>query len=167
MSKIERASVSVLTASAVSLLPLFLPVVSFLAFPGALLTLLLLGGRFQLNFQAVRVMMNVIAWSMMLYFGGVLWKWGQTNSQREIPAATKVIFIFWLVLLVPWLVVAPLSGMAFDGGDTAEAYVFAGSVWTYPITVGVVGVFRKWAPWIVLLPLLNLAGCGASGLLHK
>lgn len=167
MSKIERAALSVLTASAASLLPLFLPVATFLAFPGTLLTLLLFGQRLQLNFQAVRVLMNLIVWSMMLYFGGTLWKWEQTNSPREIPTGARVIFIFWLVLLVPWLVLLPLSGMAFDGGYTAEAYAFAGSVWTYPITLGIVGVFRRWAPWIVLLPLLNLAGCGASGLLHK
>ena len=81
--------------------------------------------------------------------------------------ATKYIFLFWVVLLIPWLLVAGLSGMAFDGGYTAEAYTFFWSVWAYPITVGIVAVFRRWVPWIVLLPLLTLAGCGASELLHK
>jgi hypothetical protein len=81
--------------------------------------------------------------------------------------ATKYVLIFWVVLLIPWLLVAPLSSMAFDGGYTSEAYAFFWSIWTYPVTVGIAAVARRWMPWIVLLPLMNIGGCAASELLHK
>jgi hypothetical protein len=167
MSKIERAVCSVLIASAASFAPLFIPFASFLLVPGAILTLLLFGQKVPLTSQAPRILMNLIVWSIALYFGVALWKWGQTNPTRQMPTAAKGIFIFWLVLVIPWLLLAPLSGMAFDAGYTSEAYAFVWSVWTYPITVGIVALCRRWVPWIVLLPILNIVGCGASELLHK
>ena len=115
----------------------------------------------------MRAVLSAVIWSLLLYFGLALWKWGQTHPTRQSPTAAKYVFVFWAVLLIPWLLLAPLSGMAFDAGYKAEAYAFVWSVWTYPITVGIVAVCRRWVPWIVLLPLLNIAGCSASGLLPK
>jgi hypothetical protein len=114
----------------------------------------------------VRAVASAFLWSLLLYFGAALWNWGQTHPTRQSPTAAKSVFVFWAVLLIPWLLIAPLSVMAFDGGYTAGAYAFFWSVWTYPIAVVIVAVCRRWVPWIVLLPLLNLAGCGASELLH-
>ncbi len=167
MSKVQRVVFSILIASAASLLSLIFPFARFLSVPGALVTLLLFGRRVALTSQPVQALMNVVVCSVTLYFGVALWKWGQTHPTRQTPTAAKYVFVFWLVLLFPWLLFAPLSGMAFDAGPTAEAYTFFWSVWTYPITVGIAAVFRRWVPWLVLLPLLNVAGCGASDLLHK
>ncbi len=167
MSKVQRVVFSILMASSASLLTLAFPSASFLSLPGALVALLLFGTPVQNTSQPVRALTNVIVWSMALYFGAALWKWGQTHPTRQTPTAAKYVFVFWLVLLLPWLLIAPLSAMAFDAGSTAEAYTFVWSVWTYPITVGIVAVFRRWVPWLVLLPLLNVAACGASGLLHR
>ena len=47
--------------------------------------------------------------------------------------------------------------MAFDGGPSFKAYCFVWSVWTYPIAVSIAGLFRKSAPWLLALPLLNIA----------
>jgi hypothetical protein len=57
--------------------------------------------------------------------------------------------------------------MAFDGGATAEVYVFFWSTITYPVSVVLTALFRRWYPYAVLLPVLNFAGCCASPLLHK
>jgi len=65
------------------------------------------------------------------------------------------------------MLVGPLSGMAFDGGATAEAYVFFWSTITYPVSVALAALFRKWHPYAVILPFLNFAACCASPLLHK
>ncbi len=129
---------------------------------------LLFGVRVQVTAPPwLRVLSNVIMWTVMLYFGSLLLKWGRGTPTQQTPRAARALFIFWIVLLVPWLLLAPLSGMAFDGGYTAEAYTFAWSVWTYPITVGLTAVLRRFVVWIVWLPLVNLVGCVSSELLHK
>jgi len=81
------------------------------------------------------------------------------RKQRNI----KGFLIVWFVLLVPWLPFAMLSGMAFDGGPTPQAYLFFWSVITYPVAVGIAAVSRKRVPLLVLLPLLNVIGFFASG----
>ena len=169
MKNLGRLVISVLISVVISFLPLFFPSASFLRFlslPGAMVAFLFGAGVRDVS-EPARVVSNLIVWSIALYFGPELWKWGQSNPTRQTPPAAKAVFVFWLVLLLPWLLVAPLSGMAFDAGYTSEAYALVWSVWTYPISVGVTAVFRRWVPWLVLLPLLNVAGCCASGLLHK
>jgi hypothetical protein len=167
MSKVQRAGVSILIAGAVSVLPLFLALTGFLSVPGAMLTLLLFGPRVQMTEPLVRAPMNFIVWSAGLYFAVDLWRWGQSNPSRKAPGAARWIFIFWVALLLPWLVVAPLSVMAFDAGYNPTSYAFVWSVWTYPIAVGIAAVFRRWVPWVVLLPVLNFAACGVPALLPK
>jgi hypothetical protein len=162
----ERLVLSVAIAVAVSLVPLVLRFFTFLWFPGTAVGLIVFGTRILFtSFMPVRAIASAIAWSILLYFGAALWSWGQTHPTRQSRTVARYAFVFWAVLLIPWLLVAPLSGMAFDAGYTAEAYTFVWSVWTYPVTVGITAVFRRWWPWVVLLPLLNVAGCGASGLL--
>jgi len=76
-------------------------------------------------------------------------------------------FTFWIFLLIPWIVLAPLSVMAFDGGPKPEAYVFVWSVWTYPVTVVLMALLKRRLRWIVLFPIINLAGCPISSLMHR
>ena len=68
----------------------------------------------------------------------------------------KVFLALWLVLFVPWLPFAALSGMAFDGGYTPQAYTFIWSIWTYPVLVAIAAIFRNRIPALALLPLLNV-----------
>lgn len=77
--------------------------------------------------------------------------WAKRTERYRLGA-----LIVWCALLVPWFPFALLSGMAFDGGPTIQAYLFAASVWTYPITVGIAAIFRKRVPGLLMLPLLNV-----------
>lgn len=164
----KRALFWILVAAAVSCLPLVLRRAWFLWLPGGLATVFLLSVRAQIMAPAwLRVLSNTIVWSLLLYFGSVLLKWGRRTPVQQTPGAARALFIFWIVLLLPWLMIAPLSAMAFDGGYTAEAYAFVWSVWSYPITVGLTAVLRRWSVWAIWLPLLNVAGCFSSGLLHN
>ena len=101
-----------------------------------------------------------------------------TGEQRDRPTAAPwiesdgfdrlavVLRFVWVLLLLPWFFFAGLSGMAFDGGYTLEAYVFVISVWTYPISVAAVFIGRTRAPLLVFAPLMNFLGVWASTLLH-
>jgi hypothetical protein len=77
---------------------------------------------------------------------------------------TTGLFFLWLILLLPWLFLAPLSLMAFDAGSTFKAHVFVWSIWTYPVAVGIVALTRKKAPMIALLPCINIVACFVAGL---
>ncbi|MBZ5531288.1 MAG: hypothetical protein LAO20_07645 [Acidobacteriia bacterium] len=68
------------------------------------------------------------------------------------------LLIVWLVLLVPWFMLAPWAAMVFDGGVTWSAYLIVWSIWTYPLTVIAGAALRKKAPAFVLLPFLNVLG---------
>lgn len=153
-------------AGVISFLPPTFSFGRFLSFPGVLLTLLVFGTT-EPDSPLIRLVADFAVWWTVSYFVAAAWTWNQLNPTRPTPTAVKIILAVWFVLLLPWLVIASLSGMAFDGGKTAEAYVFVWSVLSYPITVGLAAVFRRWLPWMVLLPLVNVAGCGASELLHK
>jgi hypothetical protein len=77
------------------------------------------------------------------------------------------LFLLWLVLLVPWLFfagLAGLAGMAFDGRPTLGAYLFVCSIWTYPISVIFVRMYRDDRPEVALLPILNIATLLVAGL---
>jgi len=74
------------------------------------------------------------------------------------------LFIVWVILLLPWLFLAPVSLMAFDAGKTPKVYVFVLSIWTYPVAVGIAAIVRKWEPAILLLPCVNVALCVVAGL---
>jgi len=69
-----------------------------------------------------------------------------------------ILFVIWVILLLPWLPFFLASGMAFDGGPTLRAYVFVGSLWTYPVSVVIVANFRQQKPLLALLPVLNIIG---------
>jgi hypothetical protein len=52
--------------------------------------------------------------------------------------------------------------MAFDGGYTLAAYLFAVIAWTYPALVGVAYFFRRRKPKLIWLPVLPLIPMFAS-----
>ena len=68
-----------------------------------------------------------------------------------------ILFIAWLILLLPWVPLFLLSGMAFDAGPL-RAYIFIGSLWTYPVSVVIVAIFREKKPLLAFLPILNILG---------
>jgi hypothetical protein len=75
---------------------------------------------------------------------------------RFTPAFATVLFVGWPVLLLPWLIFAALSAMAFDAGSTVRAYIFVSSVGTYPLAVVIVAIYRRREPVVALLPFLNI-----------
>lgn len=80
------------------------------------------------------------------------------NKIEAIKLTSNVVFYVWLLLLLPWFLFARLAGMAFDGGTTLGAYAFVISVWTYPLSVLVVGLFRRRVPSLISLAILNFCG---------
>ena len=80
------------------------------------------------------------------------------NKTEAIKLTSNIVFYVWLLLLLPWFLFAGLAGMAFDGGATLGAYVFVISVWTYPLSVLIVGLFRRRVPSLISLPILNFCG---------
>ena len=73
------------------------------------------------------------------------------------------VFIVWVALMIPWVVIAPLSGMAFDAGPCWTAYLFVWSVLTYPICLIVAWKLWRVAPFMMWLPLVNLIGFFVGG----
>jgi hypothetical protein len=71
---------------------------------------------------------------------------------------------FWLFLLLPWMLIAPMSGLAFDGGRTTEAYIFLWSIWTYPVVLIIALILKRWVPSMMFRPLLNILGFVVSAL---
>jgi hypothetical protein len=92
------------------------------------------------------------------------------KSTSNLPAAGglltekqgKLLFIVWLLLLLPWIIVAPLMAMAFDGAHTLSIYVGVGAIWSYPLSVGIVWAFMKKNPVAALFPLMNFLVFGAA-----
>jgi hypothetical protein len=74
---------------------------------------------------------------------------------RDQDVVEKWMTRFWCLLLLPWIIIAPLSGMAFDAGYTTEAYIFVWSVWTYPIILGLSVFLKRKAPVLAFLPAAN------------
>lgn len=91
-------------------------------------------------------------------------RWTESDGFDRLAV---ILCFFWVILLLPWLLFAGMSEMAFDGGDTPEAYVAVISIWTYPITVAAAHFGRRKAPLLVFLPFMSLLGVWASTLLHR
>jgi hypothetical protein len=87
----------------------------------------------------------------------------QIANQQNLQQLAAGLFLLWLVLLLPWLVFAGLAGMAFDAGSRVPVYVIVGSIWTYPISVALVWMYRDDIPVIAFLPCVNFAICAIAG----
>ena len=66
--------------------------------------------------------------------------------------------VVWCIILVPWVpyLVFMGTGMAFEGGNTFDAYRFVILSWLYPVFVGVAFFFRRRRPALIWLPLVAL-----------
>jgi hypothetical protein len=84
-------------------------------------------------------------------------------DKQTLDQVAAALFLLWVVLLLPWVVLGPMSGMVFDAGSKFVVYVFVASIWTYPISVGLVWMFRDDRPLIAFLPLINIALAISSG----
>ena len=94
------------------------------------------------------------------------------ESASEAPplnTTVRIMLIIWCVLLVPWLMLALVTGMAFDAGYTTAAYLVALDVYTYPVTVGISFYYRRKHARLVWLPFLNfiLPAVGALDAVRK
>ncbi len=86
-------------------------------------------------------------------------------KKQTLEHVATALFFVWFVLLLPWLFLAGLAGMAFDGGPRFGAYVFVGAIWAYPVSLGLAWKFRDMNPFIVLLPFANIALSLIAGLI--
>ena len=78
--------------------------------------------------------------------------------------ARVILWTTWFALLIPYLVLLPLAGMAFDAGPGLVPNVFFWSWLTYPVSLAVGFLLRRKTSWLILLPMVNLAGVFTSGL---
>jgi hypothetical protein len=79
-------------------------------------------------------------------------------DKQTLQQVAAGLFLFWMALLVPWFLLAAASGMVTGDRHSIYAYAFVGSIWTYPISVGLVWKYRDDVCEIALLPLQNIAG---------
>jgi hypothetical protein len=70
--------------------------------------------------------------------------------------ATRVLLTIWVLLVLPWLLFAPLSAMAFIVGDTWPVRLFVASVWSYGVAVFVAFKLLDRSRLAVLLPVLSI-----------
>jgi hypothetical protein len=86
-------------------------------------------------------------------------------DDRWDSAAT---LFFWLsvLLLIPWVPMLLVSGMAFDAGNTIEAYIYITFFLSYPATVIIAALMRERKPAFAFLPLLSICGVLMSALFH-
>jgi hypothetical protein len=68
----------------------------------------------------------------------------------------KDLLLVWVVLLPLWIPLAMVSLMPAADSGTIDAYVFAGSILTYPLVVLIVAIFRRRVKWIVFAPCINI-----------
>jgi hypothetical protein len=81
---------------------------------------------------------------------------GRTMDRSDEPL-TKWFLRAWCLLLIPWLFLAPLSGMIFITGTGTAAWVFVVCVWTYPVVVSISFLLRRtWPSIAAFLPAINL-----------
>jgi hypothetical protein len=73
--------------------------------------------------------------------------------QLSASEANWIMWI-WAALILPWLVIAPLSGMAFDA-DEITGWLFVAHVWSYPLIVMLAFWLKRRNPAFVWLPAAN------------
>ena len=78
-----------------------------------------------------------------------------SDDEKQLRNIFRGWLVLWLPLLIPWFFLAPLSGLAYDRGETWREHLFVLSVWTYPLSLIFGIIFRKRAPVLLILPFLN------------
>ena len=88
-------------------------------------------------------------------------------TELTAPPPKRVGLTVWMILsqllavasLIPWLLMAGLSVMAFDSGVTAEAWAIVIAVWSYPI----LPILLVIAAWIAYARRRNVLAAVLSG----
>lgn len=82
----------------------------------------------------------------------------ETESENVSEPLIKVVLFVWVVLLLPWIVFAFLSPMAFGSGNAWAASFFVLFTWSYGPAV--YGAFKllTYSRKAVLLPLVSIGG---------
>ena len=88
-----------------------------------------------------------------------------TNDQVLKPRTGLLIWlivsqVLALVSLVLWLAAAGLSVMAFDAGETPQAWAFVITIWSYPILPIILAI----SAWIAYVRKKNILAGVLSGL---
>ena len=91
----------------------------------------------------------------------------ETESENGSELLVRVSLFVWVVLLLPWVLFAFLSPMAFDGGKAWAAWLFMFFTWSY--APAVYGAFKllTYSRKAVLLPLLSIGGMFLSDFLAR
>lgn len=80
----------------------------------------------------------------------------QSIPQPPLALITRVMLTIWFIILPPWMFGGLIgTGMAFEGGDRLDTYLFILVVWSYPILVAIAFYSRRKWPQLVWLPLLT------------
>src|ERR1700721_923043 len=82
------------------------------------------------------------------------------GDKAELTTTVAVMLVVWCILLVlgaPFALM--MTGMAFEGGHTLDAYLSLVAVWTYPPTVAIAFCCRHKKPALIWLPLLTILLC--------
>lgn len=90
-----------------------------------------------------------------------------TETIDTLPQPKRTGLLIWMIVsqilavgsLIPWLLMAGFSVMAFDSGVTAEAWTFVIIVWSYPLIPIVLVI----AAWIAYARRKNIAAAVLSG----
>lgn len=88
-------------------------------------------------------------------------------TEFSAPPPKRIGLLIWMILsqiiavlsLIPWLLMAGLSVMAFDSGVTAEAWAVVIAVWSYPIIPLILVI----AAWIAYRRRRNVLAAVLSG----
>ena len=66
----------------------------------------------------------------------------ENNNAAKISKANLIaLLIFQIVLLVPWAVIAALSGMGFDSGFSWSVVILLLPLWLFPFLIIICGIF--------------------------
>lgn len=89
----------------------------------------------------------------------------ESRVERAVETLSRGLLFVWVVLLIPWVVFAALSGIAFDTKSTLVAALIVVSIWSYAPAVLVAFTLLERSRKAVLLPLISIAGTVVLNLL--
>jgi hypothetical protein len=80
---------------------------------------------------------------------------GTVDNSEQVVA--KWFIRFWCLLLIPWIWVAPLAGMAFIAGNNLAVWILLVCIWAYPVVIVIAFRLRQQRPLTAaLLPAFDL-----------
>ena len=84
---------------------------------------------------------------------------------RTIEKVSHGLMVVWVLLLIPWVAFASLSGIAFDAKSTLVAGLIVMSIWSYAPAVLAAYALQERHRKAVLLPLISIAATVTLNLL--